>query len=652
MATAACTHNGLAGRMPIEILAFILNGHTRAPPSPHDAHVTWDQRFDRCTRDSCAGAAKRLCAATASSADGRLCRPLLDPRWRFAARATCRLWRDIVQQPSLSDAAVLSAHDPLSRRGPPHDQTLRAAWLSGRIVCASAAADFIRAHRDTWAHTPDAAVAWCIDETNAMRKQAVVALVASGVAWAVDHVIDSQWPRLMFCSVLAHSLRGCGDKLFQSMSYHTVYKEHATCEVDYRDGSDHPAALAAALVAVSLRHGSHAHFCALCEAIGHTPRPVTSALHAIKGNQPDVLTTLLRNHHAVASESRLWCAAAASADPACFACLLELSPTPPCAPPGTESRLAEWLADAVCMDRHSVIRLCDAKGIAFDRTEAFALAARHGSTRAMALLAPTLGVPIDHDTVHASAVRAMGKGRKPFDDDTVCGIAWLADVLGYAPRCGTDDMRQLVDRACATGNASCRLVYVAERWHLAFAALPCEVIRAAFIQSSIEVIHDPIRMAGHLAMVLDRAHACDTDATVTAAAIDKLDLWGAIISRLDVDGYGPTATATLFVRALCGLIVGHAPPPIDVASATGLYDRIRACADGNKDGGRGERVARTLEPFERALCRWCVPRTMRDVDLFPAGVACATRSWSGRIYAAHVLKGLADHGLLGADGAI
>lgn len=626
--------------MPIEILAFILNGHTRTIPSPRDA-CACDKRFDCCARDSCAGATDRSRPIT--NDDGRFGHPLLDPRWRFAVRATCRLWRDIIQNPSHTDAAVLSAHDPLRGKGSSYVEPPRAAWLSGRIVCASAAADFIRARAGTWTHAPDAAVAWCLGETDATPKQALVALVASGAAWAVSHAIDSQWPRMTFCSVLTRSTRGYEDELFQSIAYHTAYKEYAAREVDYRDGKDHPATLAAVLVTISLRRGSYEHFCALCEATGHRPRPVTAALHAIKGNRPDALAALSHDHRGVASEPRLWCAAAAAADPACFARLFELSSAPPHAPSGAKPYIAEWLADAVCMDRHAAIGLCDAKGIAFDRTRAFAIAARHGSVHVMGHLASTIGVSIDHDAVHAFAVYAMGKGRKPFDDGNVRGIAWLADVFGYTPRCGTDDMRQLVDRACAAGGASRRLVYVAERWHLPFAALTCESIRAAFVKSSIETVYDPIHMAGRLAMVLDRAHARDPAAAT--AAIDRLDLWGAVVSRLDADGHGPTVTAALFIRALCDLSAGRAPPAIGAASVMGLCNRTRVCADGNRDG----HPARGLEPFERALCRWCVPRPMRAVDLFPAGAASGTKSWAARAYTAYVIEGLADHGLLMAD---
>lgn len=649
----ACACDGLLGDMPIEILVFILNGYAsglwgrrgvyaRDEDFGHHIHESDDHRCG-----AAAGKTDAVCDTVRCSR-----RPLLDPRWRFAARATCRLWRDIIHHPSHTDAVVLGAYDPLLR-SLPRGKSLRATWVSGRVVCASAAADFVRMRAHAWAHTPGAAVAWCMNETNATRKQAAVALVASGVSWAVDHVIRIQWAAMTFSDVLTRSLHGRKDDLFQSMLYQSVYKDHTTREVDYRDGEDHPSTLAATLVAISLRRGSYADFGKLCEALGHIPRPISAALHAVKGNRPDMLATLLHNRPDVATEPRLWCAAAVAVDPTCFARLLDSSS---CGPPLSSSRdapLAEWLAGAVCADRHDIVALCDSKGIDFDHKHVFSLAALHGSTGVMKYLMPAIRSSMSHDILHTFALSAMGRRRRSFSDDNARGIACLADMFGYAPRRDTDDMRQLVDCACATGGAARRTVYMAERWGFLFAALPRESIRAAFAKCSAHAHHNPIRMTGRLAMVLDRAHACDAD---PAASIKKLGLWDALVGRLDMGGRGPATMDTLFIRALCDLYVGRAPSAIDVAPVSAFCGRM--CAqivtggddkDDNVKARNGGSLVRRPDPFERALYRWYSPRPVRAVDLFPGGIAHEGRSLAARAHADHVLRDLANCGLLMID---
>ncbi|AGO83858.1 hypothetical protein psal_cds_276 [Pandoravirus salinus] len=62
-------------------------------------------------------------------------RPFMHPRWRAVARAVCRAWRHIVQNPSAPDAARIAVGlaDPRS--------AVRQLWVSGRLVCASAVAE-------------------------------------------------------------------------------------------------------------------------------------------------------------------------------------------------------------------------------------------------------------------------------------------------------------------------------------------------------------------------------------------------------------------------------------------------------------------------------------------------------------------------------
>ncbi|AGO85448.1 hypothetical protein psal_cds_1172 [Pandoravirus salinus] len=163
--------------LPVEILAFVLNGHVRSPRrAPEGADMF------------------PLCGDTR---DRWVDRPLLDGRWRFAARAVCRAWRAIIENPSLADAAALDAYRPFAsgsllwlRRCP--------KWSTGRIVCLTAAADTVATHSALWARDPEAAFGWCRRNAGATRKQMIAALVASGVPWAVDAVVDHHWPLISF----------------------------------------------------------------------------------------------------------------------------------------------------------------------------------------------------------------------------------------------------------------------------------------------------------------------------------------------------------------------------------------------------------------------------------------------------------------------
>lgn len=161
--------NGMLGHLPLELVVRILNGHG--------------------------------CDSTKSGEGKR--RPLLDPRWRFAARAVCRLWRDIVEQPAPEDAAAMGKH-PHRRWNEIHEYTPTGCpkWPTGRVVCMTVVADWIAADPARWTDDnvdhPEALYLWCVREAQATRKHVVAALVASGQPWAMEQAFDHHWPLLTY----------------------------------------------------------------------------------------------------------------------------------------------------------------------------------------------------------------------------------------------------------------------------------------------------------------------------------------------------------------------------------------------------------------------------------------------------------------------
>lgn len=75
----------------------------------------------------------------------------LHPRWRTIARAVCRVWRNVVENPSTPDAARIAPQlaDPRP--------SLRHLWSSGRLLCASAVAERLRREG---AIAPETMAAW------------------------------------------------------------------------------------------------------------------------------------------------------------------------------------------------------------------------------------------------------------------------------------------------------------------------------------------------------------------------------------------------------------------------------------------------------------------------------------------------------------
>ncbi|AJF96961.1 hypothetical protein TW95_gp0227 [Pandoravirus inopinatum] len=661
-ATLGCPINDL----PVEILAFILNGHVRSPRRASEGADMFTLYGD--------------------ARDHWVDRPLLDGRWRFAARAVCRAWRVLIENPSLADAAALNAYQPFASYSPLRLQKCP-KWATGRIVCLSAAADIVAAHSAQWAQDPEAVFDWCHHNAGATRKQAVATLVASGVPWAVDAIVNHHWPLISFpvqgdhlsvgydptaaamlgpaaqCSRRAGTdlqyAVACGDEGcmtvigngdnecaqtarnrpcgwgvdLSAVAVHPAVAEDFIFYAEWRDDCGDVAGFLWILLAIALRRGSHTTFCAIKHGFACHMSEYDAVMHAVAGNQPDLVTTLLGDCTEV--DDKLWDGAAGASDPACLGRLLDLL-APPAPEPGDKA--AEWVVRAIRCDRPGAFALCDARGIAFDAAEVANMAARCGSVGVLAHMvargqrlfrvSPTTAVPLD---LGALAWEAMTDA-DGYSSDTRT-IAWLCDVAGYAPRRGTDDLRRLIEHAYQDdndGGGPERIVYVAERWPDAFAALPKLILCGAF-GHCVGQARKPYEATARLARVLD-THTNPIDRDVV---VQDLDLWDVVVSNLTVE-FMRTFRAGSLIRTLCLLARGERPYAEDTGAARHPPEPC-GCTRGPSWRHRGVSPARSVcakDPADHGgpcddatlamlapLGRWCVARPIHIGTIFPGWVA-------------------------------
>ncbi|AVK76901.1 F-box domain containing protein [Pandoravirus macleodensis] len=118
----------------------------------------------------------------------------LHPRWRTIARAVCRVWRNVVENPSASDAARITP-----QLADPHP-SLRHLWSRGRLLCASAIAERLRCEG---ALTPEAVVAWASHQgrTPAGPFLTAASLVASARPDAVAYAFSKHLSRAAISSL-------------------------------------------------------------------------------------------------------------------------------------------------------------------------------------------------------------------------------------------------------------------------------------------------------------------------------------------------------------------------------------------------------------------------------------------------------------------
>lgn len=485
--------------LPTEILWFLLNG---VPSAPRAAARIWvpPGRYDRA-------------------------RPFLDPRWRFAARAVCRLWREVIETPTASEMTGIHRHHSKTYQGVEDEYNHSdhcPKWTTGRLVCASVVAWWIATNTGPWPHGDAEAVwAWCATHARASRKHVAAALIASDTPWAVDAALTTTWMRA--------SVDGDGDCANDDDgTLHSAFgcNERERDWWDDRRGDGQ--ALREILWDVAARHASYRTLLALAarEPASHRAHALDRALdRACRAGRADIVRALLDG--GAHPEPVTWTRAARSPDPDCFVALLDHAPNGLLAAPSAslgddfQSVDGDWLYDAIAAGRWRILDVCKARDIRFDPVAAFLAAARARRTKVLAWLwTHTTAKPPEVDLVVVAihAVSAHNRARARGADS----LAWLCDVAGYVP--SKFDLAALITRACANRCVECAL-YLAKQWPREVLSLDAATLGLFFRAC----VCGGISALGRFLEVVDQHGA-----SLGADAARHIDLWGALATaRMD-----------------------------------------------------------------------------------------------------------------------
>nr|UDO47310.1 ankyrin repeat [Pandoravirus massiliensis] len=490
----------------------------------------------------------------------RAARPFFDPRWRFAARAVCRLWRETIEQPTAGEADVLYRWRAKTQHWPSIDaRRVHSArcprWATGRLVCASAVAEWVAAGTGPWGQQRDAVQAWCRDNAGASHKQVIAALVASDADWAVERALGVEWAAAHF---------SVGDRCV--LAAHMGSGEYDYWDDDAR-GDEH--GLEDMLWRVAIRWGSHSTLLAVAarrSPPGYERATTHDALgRACRAGRARLVAKLLEDGACV--DNKAWSCAARARDVGCFEALLDCAPPlcdgrAPLPPPTVPDEKGEhvpvygqWFHEAISAGRWRVLALCDARGIEFDAAAAFMLAARARRTKVLSWLWARMHA--DHGRALKSdratherpaqwnidlpqAARcAVGhhNRRRARSADT---IAWLCEVAAYVPET-QDELTHLIVRACASHCVPCAL-YLVERWPRRALTIGTAALGVLFRAC----LCDGIAAVGRFLGVVHK-HGHD----LGADAVERIDLWGALASPL------PTSSSSSSTRGLVHYGANH-----------------------------------------------------------------------------------------------
>lgn len=579
------------GDLPAELLRMVLNG--AASPEPRPA---W------------------------RSARPRPGRPFLDPRWRFAARAVCRLWAEIVTQPSASEAAAMGAH-PHKRSTTIHQQAPVGCpkWPTGRVVCASAVADLIAG--GLWApDDADSIYGWCADVASATRKQVLAAMVASGERWAVGRALDAE------CT-------------FGNNSNSDLDMNRQAGEYDAWDDDAHGDAqgLLGVLWDVAIQRGCISTVADVDVWCSHAVRSRGIISTACRHGRADLIDD--RTVARWPPDITCWTAAAEAADPRCFARLSDLAAAghlDPMPPATLDTSKSCWLRAAVIKGRWRLLALLDARGVDFDANAVFALAAAAGRhALAQWLWARAQRRPSTDDQlldVDGAIVSALAR---PLTQPhaAVAMVTWLCETcLGGG---SYDDMARALNTARAgmgPHTVAEVALYVGRLWPVPFlAACGPDGMEDMF---RFYVLSRSLSGLTRLLAMLD-AHG-------DRAGWDRpCDLWDTLATLCaHNDGHFAYTPMLAVMRLARVMASGSSPRAADVALLDGAYNRETAapCScvddplwqhqDGSSPGSvasKRQRVDNDRGPCEDGrlvaslapLARWCRPRPVSLARVFP-----------------------------------
>ncbi|AVK74959.1 F-box domain containing protein [Pandoravirus quercus] len=561
--------NGMLSSLPLELLARILNGHG-------SVGNPWRRRL----------------------------RPLLDPRWRFAARAVCRLWRDVIEHPSAEDTAAMGKH-PHRRWNQVHEYTPTGCpkWPTGRVVCMTAVADWIAVDPAPWIDDPEALYAWCHHQARASRKHVVTALVACGAPWAMAHVFDHHWPRLAFVASRAPTdpMPADADDPFaprdrgeQNDGFRAEGPSSARMVGEYDnwdvDGDGDVEGLVDVLTKVSLGRGLGGAHRALCQRFGYDESKAYLS-PVIRGGHAQLLGNLINAGAEMACY--YWQAAVETKNTACLAKLLDLglpyipSPHPRSRLPSGRARGDEpaWVEEAVTAGNIDALILCDTRGIPFDANVAFVAAAAANRPSVMQWLwdrqtaqrnrAPpddlakrTRALDLDVDAAVLASITYEHSRSKRRE----ASLAWLCDERQWTPRGShpTLHLAALVEHACAQRAVRCAAL-LAERWPRTF--LDAGLKNVLLVIGQCREEPDGLDIVLRMSVLLDR-YAGDP------AATDAPNLWPGLFAAQPMRAYRAERLVqyvrhwTSFVYALS---IGEVPTDDDTCAICLQPDEPCAC---------------------------------------------------------------------------
>ncbi|BCU02817.1 hypothetical protein [Pandoravirus japonicus] len=567
----------------------------------------------------------------------RHARPFLDPRWRFAARAVCRLWREVIETPTPLQALAI-AHDRRRGRLPTtddHDEHSDHCpkRIAGRLVHASAVAQWLAAGTGPWAQGDVGAVlAWCEANGGASRGRALMAMIASDAPWAVNAAVAIVRDRSRSAD---SDDRPRGDGTAEDAGEE---EDSPHIWTDRREESAHHAqAIERDMWDVAARTASYRTLAALDAHMSgsHRVHRLDRALDcACRLGRAAIVCTLLDD--GARPGPMTWTYAANAPDPGALVALLDRvgDPSPEHAFDASHDYVpikGAWIYGAAAAGRWRTLAVCKERGIDFDIGAAFIGAARARRTSVLAWLWNSLGhrkgrdgsgsPVIDLAAAARSAVAHHNRGRA----HDVDSLAWLCEVAGYVPLAA--ELAVLVQRACADRQVEC-VLYMTERWPRDVLSLDATTRKDLFRAC----LCDGVGSLGRFLSVVDaNARPCGPDVA------RRLDLWEALaLARADArHAWTQLPSVAACMRAAHDISRGRAPRAVDVAQIDRLSGNAgivwrceRECAPGADNAAEAHRLAPIIDEATPCtdgavlsalapLATWCRPRPIAPDRFVP-----------------------------------
>jgi hypothetical protein len=531
-------------------------------------------------------------------------------------------------------------------------------WITGRVVCASAVADWIN-HREIGCLQVryEAIRAWCAHNGAATRKQVMMAMIASGVPAAIEYVLDIEWRNVGFADPRPRFLG----------EYR--YPWH-----DDEQGHEHALRIVVAR-ALMLRSS----LVTINTVIARDPPKWTGNIMSAFSRAARVDVA---HHLCLGTLPSDWVHAAVAKDPTYFIYLMDTlgGSTPRTAahlPPRCvwprdhvdgvigdsgecddddnyyyhrgagpdDYEAGSWAEAAAARGRWKIFAACDAHSVPFSAEDAFCTAARYWRAPLMDWLwrrgaSPSVGPNALASVLHRAAILAVRSHLDAGADQTTCrcvhaddAIKWLCQVPLYRP-----DNHQLRGLLCCTPlrrHTLSSMFYIIERWPRLVVEQGRDVIRHIFWRC-VDADHGGVALARLMLFMRhqcprarDRRHATTKDDFDPAT----LDLWDALVvvaSCVDVSPDRPVETTLAALRAMricravslrqrpsvcdvratahaCGC--GAQPDPLEVADQ--MDDDM-----GSSDFGTATENDPSILGGLALLARWCKPRAVAAGRLF------------------------------------